>query len=123
MPVERLDNDYLIDRHAQKTVSFTGIQGIRAQDAMVTETAGPIADRTREHLGTSDVAVVAMRRTLMEGANQCASTGQPHPAAAKPWLYAVRAVQAVLPGDLEPDAAEAFIAPARATPPAETALS
>jgi len=121
MPVERLDNDYLIDRQEQKTVSFTGIKGIRAQDAMVTETAGPIADRTREHLGTSDMAVVAMRRTLMEGASQCASTGQPHPAAAKPWLFSVRAVQAVLPGDVEPDADE-FIEPARAKPPATANL-
>jgi phthalate 4,5-dioxygenase len=121
-PVERLDNDYLIDRQEQKTISFTGIKGIRAQDAMVTETAGPIADRTREHLGTSDMAVVAMRRTLMEGANQCVATGRPHPAAAKSWLFNVRAVQAVLPGHVEPDT-DAFIEPAKARPPAETATA
>jgi phenylpropionate dioxygenase-like ring-hydroxylating dioxygenase large terminal subunit len=120
-PVERLDNDYLIDRAEQKTTSFTGIKGIRAQDAMVTESAGPIVDRTREHLGTSDMAVVAMRRTLMEGANQCAATGQPHPAGAKPWLYAVRATQAVLPESVEPDAADEIIQPARPRQPAETA--
>jgi len=119
-PVERLDNDYLIDRQEQKTVSFTGIKGIRAQDAMVTETAGPIADRTREHLGTSDMAVVAMRRTLMESATQCVATGQPHPAAASPWLYAVRAVQTVLPQEQDVATADEFLAPARGTPPAVT---
>lgn len=116
-PVERLDNDYLIDRQEQKNVSFTGIKGIRAQDAMVTETAGAIADRSREHLGSSDMAVVAMRRTLMEAATQCVATGQPHPAAANAWLYGVRAVQAVLPGDQDPAAAGEFLAPARAKPP------
>jgi len=120
LPVERLDNDYLIDRQEQKTVSFTGIKGIRAQDAMVTETAGPIADRTREHLGSSDVAVVAMRRALMEGATQCADSGHPHPAAANAWLYSVRAVQAVLPGDQSLETADEFLAPARATPPSPT---
>jgi phthalate 4,5-dioxygenase len=47
MPAERADNDYLIDREAQRTRSFTGIAGIRAQDAMVTESAGAIVDRPR----------------------------------------------------------------------------
>jgi phenylpropionate dioxygenase-like ring-hydroxylating dioxygenase large terminal subunit len=116
-PVERKDNDYLIDRRLQKTVSFTGIHGIRAQDAMVTESAGPIADRTREHLGSSDVAVVAMRRTLIEGASKCAEAGTPPPAAAKPWLYGVRATQAVLPAGVAPDASDEIIQPARARAP------
>lgn len=122
LPVERLDNDYLIDRQEQKTVSFTGIKGIRAQDAMVTETAGPIADRTREHLGSSDVAVVAMRRALMESATQCADSGQAHPAAANAWLYSVLAVQAVLPADQRLETAEDFLAPARATAPVTPAV-
>jgi hypothetical protein len=58
-----------------------------------------------------------MRRTLMEGATQCAASGQPHPAAANAWLFSVRAVQAVLPGDQDPATADEFLAPARATPP------
>jgi len=112
VPTERLDNDYLIDRQEQKTISFTGIKGIRAQDAMVTETAGPIADRSREHLGTSDRAVVAMRRTLMEAATAF-EAGKAPAAVAKPWLYAVRATQAVLPGTVEPDSADELMARAR----------
>lgn len=121
LPTERLDNDYLIDRQLQKTVSFTGIHGIRAQDAMVTESAGPIADRTREHLGSSDLAVVAMRRTLMEAAAVCAASGQAPPAVAKPWLYTVRATQAVLADGVPPDAADELIKPARAQEPAALA--
>jgi hypothetical protein len=123
VPTERLDNNYLIDRQAQKTVSFTGIKGIRAQDAMVTESAGPIADRSREHLGSSDLAVVAMRRTLIEGAASCAASGQPPAAVARPWLYAVRATQAVLPEGVPPDTAEAMMQRARPQEqPAEAAL-
>jgi hypothetical protein len=117
IPVARKENNYLIDRQLQKTVSFTGIHGVRAQDAMVTESAGPIADRTREHLGTSDMAVVAMRRTLIEAASACAASGQTPPPVANPWLYKVRATQAVLPGHVEPDAAEEIIQAARARAP------
>ena len=43
-------NDYLIDRKAQKTVSFTGIGSIHLQDQAVTESMGPVYDRTRERL-------------------------------------------------------------------------
>ena len=115
LPTERQDNDYLIDRQAQKHISFTGIHGIRAQDAMVTESAGAIVDRSREHLGSSDRAVIAMRRSLMDAATALATSALAPAAAAKPWLYAVRATQAVLPGELEPDNAHELMA--RATPP------
>lgn len=64
-PLETKENDYLIDRTAQKTVSFTGVHGIRAQDALVVESAGSIVDRSKENLGTSDLAVVALRRLLL----------------------------------------------------------
>jgi phthalate 4,5-dioxygenase len=115
-PVERLDNDYLIDRHQQKTVSFTGIQGIRAQDAMVTETAGPIADRTREHLGSSDTAVVAMRRTLIEAAQRVAC-GEVPAGVIHPALYRVRANQAVLADDLPPEQSDEIMRTARSPVP------
>ncbi len=120
-PVARLDNDYLIDRQEQKTVTFTGIQGIRAQDAMVAETAGAIADRTREHLGSSDTAVVAMRRTLIEAAGRCADAGEVPAGVREPRLFRVRATQAVLPEGLAPEQAPEIIDPAR--PPQAAAVS
>jgi phthalate 4,5-dioxygenase len=59
-------NDYLIDREAQKTVSFTGIRGVRVQDMAVQEDQrGPISDRSTEHLGSSDTGVIATRRRLL----------------------------------------------------------
>ena len=60
------DNDYLIDREAQKTRSFTGIKGIGPQDQAAQESMGRIADRTIEHLGMSDVAIVHLRRLLLQ---------------------------------------------------------
>ncbi len=59
-------NDYLIDREEQRTRSFTGIKGIGPQDQAAQESMGRIADRTIEHLGMSDVAVVHLRRLLMQ---------------------------------------------------------
>jgi phenylpropionate dioxygenase-like ring-hydroxylating dioxygenase large terminal subunit len=59
------DNDYLIDREKQRTLNFTGLPGNRVQDAAVTESMGAIYDRTQEHLGTTDVAVIHMRRVLL----------------------------------------------------------
>ena len=55
-----------IDREAQQRgESFTGIRGIREQDLAVQEDQrGPISDRSREHLGTADLGVIATRRRL-----------------------------------------------------------
>ena len=46
-------NGWLIDRQVQKTETFTGIEGINAQDRGVQESMGPIVDRSKEYLGTS----------------------------------------------------------------------
>ena len=60
------DNDYCIDRERQRMQNFTGMRGIRDEDVAVQEDQrGPISDRSREHLGTSDTAVIAMRRRLL----------------------------------------------------------
>jgi len=60
-------NDYLIDRQLQKTESFTGIRGVRVQDMAVQEDQrGPLSDRSREHLGASDLGVIATRRLLLK---------------------------------------------------------
>jgi hypothetical protein len=62
------DNDYLIDRDEQRSKTYSGIQGIAQQDMAVTESMGLIMDRTHEHLGTSDKAIIRMRRMLIEAA-------------------------------------------------------
>ncbi|HET9075292.1 MAG TPA: Rieske 2Fe-2S domain-containing protein [Acidimicrobiales bacterium] len=62
-------NDYLIDREVQKYKTFTGIEGINTQDYAIQEGMGVICDRTREHPGTTDRAVLAARRLLLEAAD------------------------------------------------------
>ena len=74
------DNDYLIDRVAQKGTSYSGIADFRSQDAMATETAGPVFDRTREHLGSTDVALIHMHRQLLRAAKALRDNGQEPPA-------------------------------------------
>lgn len=59
-------NDYLIDRSLQKQGNFSGIQGINTQDMALQEGMGAIADRSKEFLISSDRAIVAMRRLLLE---------------------------------------------------------
>ncbi|PYN96150.1 MAG: (2Fe-2S)-binding protein, partial [Candidatus Rokuibacteriota bacterium] len=73
--VQNKDNDYLIDREAQRTESFTGIAGIHQQDQAVTESMGPIYDRTQEHLGTSDAMVIRTRRRVLSAARALRDSG------------------------------------------------
>ncbi len=59
-------NEYLLDRQKQNLTNYTGIDGFATQDACVTESMGAIVDRTKEHLGTSDTYVIALRKFLIE---------------------------------------------------------
>ena len=66
-PIRNKENQYMIDRLAQKTSSYTGITGVREQDMAVQEDQrGPISERSREHLATSDLGVIAARRLLLK---------------------------------------------------------
>lgn len=58
-------NNYLQDRQVQKTVNFTGIEDFLNHDACATESMGAIFDRSKEHLGVSDKAVIAVRKFLL----------------------------------------------------------
>ena len=61
-------NRYLQDRELMKTINYSGMGDHHgAQDAFATETQGPIHDRSREHLGTSDTCIIAARRQLLAG--------------------------------------------------------
>jgi phthalate 4,5-dioxygenase len=81
-PRANRDNDYLQDRKVQRTVSFTGIRGIWAQDRACTEGMGAIMDRSHEHLGPSDVTIVQMRRLLLGAATALRDQGMPAPGVA-----------------------------------------
>lgn len=66
--VRNKGNRYLQDRESMKSKSFSGIgYNFQAQDACVIESAGAIQDRTKEHLVSSDKAIVAARKLLLKG--------------------------------------------------------
>jgi len=88
------DNDYNISRAMQKTVNFTGIASIREQDMAMTDGMKPIAPRWREHLGTTDVAIIAARRQLLKLARDMEKGIEPY-AAYHGDLYHVRPVDMV----------------------------
>ena len=60
---------------------FTGIRGIPTQDMAMWETMGPIADRSSERLGASDVAIVEFRNIMVDAVRRHAA-GEPALAAA-----------------------------------------
>jgi phthalate 4,5-dioxygenase oxygenase subunit len=67
--VRTRENNYLQDRQAMKLgTSFTGIKGIPHQDIAMWETMGPIADRSCDRVGASDLAIVEFRRQMVEAA-------------------------------------------------------
>src|SRR6267378_3263236 len=74
-PAANQTNDYLIDREAQRTISFTGINGVFPQDSAVTESMGDISDRTLETLAPSDRMIVITRRRLLEAARALEEKG------------------------------------------------
>ena len=69
------ENNYLQDRQAMKLGDFTGIKGIPNQDIAMWVTMGPIADRTKERLGASDLAVVEFRRLMVDAAREMREHG------------------------------------------------
>ena len=94
-PVRNSGNDYLIDREEQARRTFTGIRGIGEQDMAVQESMSPIVPREEEHLGTSDLAVIAYRRLLLRAARELDEGHEPY-AAAHGELYHVRSASVVI---------------------------
>ncbi|MEK9659640.1 MAG: Rieske 2Fe-2S domain-containing protein [Chloroflexota bacterium] len=96
--VENMGNDYLIDRSLQRSrVSATGIRSISAQDfAMQEDQGGLVMDRTRERLVSSDAAIIAVRKRLLDAVVSL-SAGQEPQEAADGARYQVRGLDAVLP--------------------------
>jgi phthalate 4,5-dioxygenase oxygenase subunit len=78
------ENEYRIDRGVQRSETFSGIADFVSQDLMVTESMGPIYDRSQERLGTIDKAIIKMRQLLIRSAKALAADGSAPPALAGP---------------------------------------
>ena len=95
-PVANKDNDYLMDRKAQKEgKTFSGIEGFAMQDASVQESMGPIQDRTKENLVPTDQGIIMARRRLVAAANGLGKGEQPP--GLDPAHQRVRSASVILP--------------------------
>ena len=117
------DNDYLIDREAQRTTSFTGIAGIHQQDQAVTESMGPIYDRSQEHLGTSDAMVIRTRRRVLNATRALRDSAATPPGVDNPEVYRHRSGGVVLPRDADWLEATKGLRQAFATPAPEKTVA
>jgi phthalate 4,5-dioxygenase len=94
-PEVNRDNDYRMDRAAQKSGATTsGVKTIAMQDASIQESMGPIQDRTREHLVSSDNAIILVRRRLRQLARAVQAGAAPD--ALDPASHRVRSASLVL---------------------------
>ena len=96
-PLQNKDNDYLMDRAAQKRGdTFSGVKGIAMQDASLQESMGPIVDRTRENLVGTDNGIIMARQKLRKAVTALRDKGTVPPGV-DPAHHRVRSASVVLP--------------------------
>jgi phthalate 4,5-dioxygenase len=95
-PVVNKDNDYMMDRAAQRAAkTYCGVAGIAMQDAAIQESMGPVQDRSKENLVSTDNGVI-MARIRLRKASLAAAQGK-EPDGIDPATHAVRSASLVLP--------------------------
>jgi hypothetical protein len=98
-PLANKDNDYLIDRAAQKAgLTYSGIEGFAMQDASLQESMGPIVDRTKENLVSTDNGIIMARHRLIRATKALVDKGVAPPGVAITHQR-VRSASVVLPPD------------------------
>jgi phthalate 4,5-dioxygenase len=96
-PEDNKDNDYLMDREAQKRgETFSGVRGIAQQDASLQESMGPIVDRSKERLVSSDTGIIKARQKLRKAVEALRDEGV-SPPGVDPAHHRVRSAAIVLP--------------------------
>src|SRR5690606_3811832 len=97
IPLANKSNDYLMDREAQKAgLTFSGIEGIAIQDASLQESMGPICDRTKEMLVSTDKGIMLARRMLLKAIKNLTESNEPPPSV-NPETHKVRSASLLLP--------------------------
>ena len=97
------DNDYLIDRVAQREKrAYSGVFGFAVQDASLQESMGPIQDHENEKLLPTDRGIVMARRMLHDSALALTQGAAPPALAAD--SQRVRAAGVLLPREQKPQA-------------------
>jgi phthalate 4,5-dioxygenase oxygenase subunit len=94
-------NNYFMDWEVHKTKRF-GIPTIHLEDVAISESQGPICDRTKENLTQADEPILMVRRKLLEAAKALRQNGTPAPCAADGKIYAgIRGVSLSLPKNVQ----------------------
>ena len=129
LPVSGRHNQWGFNAQEQQTSTFLGMgeDDINVHDQWACESMGAIADRTREHLGTSDKVIIANRRMLVKAIETVQAGGTPPgvaDAALVPGMTGPDTVDGIAPADgweafwRETAAAKRAAAPWAAQPPA-----
>jgi hypothetical protein len=111
-PAANKDNDYLMNREAQKAgTTFSGIEGIGMQDASLQESMGPVVDRTKENLVSTDNGIIMARHRLLRAVKAFVDKGVTPPGV-DVVHQKVRSAAVILPPDqpFKEGAREALIA-------------
>jgi phthalate 4,5-dioxygenase oxygenase subunit len=90
------ENAFFWDYEVQRTKLFFGVTSNPLQDGAIQESMGHICDRTKEHLGTTDTAIIQMRKRLLSAARGVVK-GEAAPGVDSPDAYAIRPSGAILP--------------------------
>lgn len=98
-PEGTLENDYFLDREAQRTKVFCGISGVARQDQAMQESSGAIYDRRLEHLGSSDLGVLAARNRIKNAIVSLAENETAPPGVEDGAAYMLRGMHMVIPAD------------------------
>lgn len=100
-PYRNRDNYFWQDREMMKAGNFTGITGFPNQDIAMWVTMGPIADRTSENLGSSDLAINTFRRQMIDAARDYMEVGKTIGTGEKAVPVSTCAFQAIMPKDAD----------------------
>jgi Rieske oxygenase family protein len=85
----------------QKGESYTGLPSVVLEDQAITESMGPIYDRSQEHLGTSDIMIIRTRLRLIRAAQALWDKAEVPPGVDRPEFYRQRSGGVILPRSVD----------------------
>jgi phthalate 4,5-dioxygenase len=100
-PLRNHENRFWQDRAAMAAGNFTGISGFPNQDIAMWVTMGPIANRSDERLGASDLAIVEFRRRMLDALADFQQNDETIGTGAKAIPPEVCSYQAVVPKEID----------------------